>query len=129
MFCLSINQRLTNDSTLPCFSWEGSGGWEPEATLSPSHDLCCKHRSVGEWEAGPSHLGAYNLGVSSVFLFLKEICMPDLVIQCRDCQQEFTHSEKDQAFFSKMNFQQPKRCKKCRTFRKAQREKEMDSNA
>jgi hypothetical protein len=51
----------------------------------------------------------------------------DLTITCRDCNQPFVLSAKDQAFFARMTddqgvpFKNPVRCKPCRDLKKAQR--------
>jgi Probable zinc-ribbon domain len=51
----------------------------------------------------------------------------DLTIICRDCNQPFILTAKDQAFFASMTddkgnpFKNPVRCKPCRDIKKAQR--------
>jgi len=51
----------------------------------------------------------------------------DLTLTCRDCNQPFILSAKDQAFFASMTddqgrpFKNPVRCKPCRDIKKAQR--------
>jgi hypothetical protein len=47
--------------------------------------------------------------------------MPDKTLTCKECNNPFTLSESEQAFFSRMGFQEPKRCKGCRQQRKTQR--------
>lgn len=42
---------------------------------------------------------------------------------CADCQQRFYFTEKDQAFFKKMGFSDPKRCFPCRKKRKADKDR------
>ncbi len=46
----------------------------------------------------------------------------DKVIVCKDCGQEFTFTEKEQAFYESKNFAEPVRCKACRAARKLQKE-------
>ena len=46
----------------------------------------------------------------------------DRTITCADCGQEFTFTASEQAFYAEKGFTDPpKRCKPCRTARKAQR--------
>jgi len=51
----------------------------------------------------------------------------DLTLTCRDCNQPFVLTAKDQAFFARMTddegrpFKNPVRCKPCRDLKKAQR--------
>jgi DNA-directed RNA polymerase subunit RPC12/RpoP len=49
--------------------------------------------------------------------------MTDKILKCVDCGTSFTHDEKSQAFFAKMKFTDPKRCKPCRDKRKAETRK------
>lgn len=44
--------------------------------------------------------------------------MPDIILNCKDCGNNFTFTEKDQEFFEKMQFTQPRRCKSCRLKKK-----------
>lgn len=44
--------------------------------------------------------------------------MPDKMLKCGDCGDEFEWSEKDQEFYTKKGFSPPKRCKPCREARK-----------
>ncbi|MHC4698087.1 MAG: zinc-ribbon domain-containing protein [Planctomycetota bacterium] len=45
----------------------------------------------------------------------------DKTLVCIDCNQEFTHSAEDQAFYSERGFaNEPKRCRDCRSKRKFQ---------
>lgn len=44
--------------------------------------------------------------------------MPDKNLTCKDCGQGFVFAEKDQAFFQKQGYQEPKRCKPCREAKK-----------
>ena len=44
----------------------------------------------------------------------------DKDLTCGDCGEVFIFSEKDQEFFSKKGFQDPKRCPACRRARKGQ---------
>jgi hypothetical protein len=46
--------------------------------------------------------------------------MPDQKIKCKDCGQDFIHTESDQEFFAEKKFQPPKRCKPCRQARRDQ---------
>lgn len=48
--------------------------------------------------------------------------MPDMMLTCEDCDEEFLFDERDQAFFKEKEFQQPKRCRPCRQKRKDQRQ-------
>jgi len=50
--------------------------------------------------------------------------MPDKTIECKEGQNclsggAFVFTEKDQAFFNKMGFTEPRRCKPCRARKKA----------
>lgn len=45
--------------------------------------------------------------------------MPNIDLICKDCEKPFYWSEKDQEFYKKRGFQQPKRCYACRQLRKA----------
>lgn len=42
----------------------------------------------------------------------------DIKIKCQDCGEEFTFTEKDQAFYQEKGFPNPKRCYFCRKARK-----------
>ncbi len=44
--------------------------------------------------------------------------MPDLNIECRDCDATFLWSEGEQGFYHQRGFQQPSRCKRCRPVRR-----------
>jgi CxxC-x17-CxxC domain-containing protein len=46
--------------------------------------------------------------------------MEDKTLVCEDCGQEFLFSEKEQEFYAMRGFQEPKRCKPCRSRRKEQ---------
>lgn len=48
--------------------------------------------------------------------------MPDKTITCLECGQPFQFLERDQEFYAKNNFTEPKRCKPCRTMRKKEKE-------
>lgn len=48
--------------------------------------------------------------------------MPDKSIKCVDCQQHFTWTEEEQAFYREKRFTEPKRCKPCRDRKKQERE-------
>lgn len=45
--------------------------------------------------------------------------MPDIIIKCIDCQQDFEHTERDQEFYKEREFTPPKRCRSCRNKKKA----------
>ncbi len=47
--------------------------------------------------------------------------MADQQVQCRDCGQQFTFTEGEQAFYAERNLSAPQRCKPCRDQRKNQR--------
>jgi CxxC-x17-CxxC domain-containing protein len=47
--------------------------------------------------------------------------MPDKILTCKDCGQEFTFSASEQEFFAQKGFSAPSRCPDCRAVRKAQR--------
>lgn len=40
------------------------------------------------------------------------------IIKCKDCEEEFEFSEKEQQFYEEKGFPDPKRCKFCRIARK-----------
>ena len=42
----------------------------------------------------------------------------DKQLQCVDCSKEFTFTAKDQEFFAKKQFSEPKRCAECRVIKK-----------
>lgn len=44
--------------------------------------------------------------------------MPDKTLTCKDCNQSFMFTERDQEFFTKQGYQDPKRCKPCRDAKK-----------
>ena len=44
--------------------------------------------------------------------------MSDRKITCSDCNLEFTFSEKEQIFFKEKDFEDPRRCPKCRIRRR-----------
>lgn len=46
------------------------------------------------------------------------LIMPDIQIECVECKNEFTWTERDQDFFKERNFSKPKRCKRCREAKK-----------
>lgn len=46
----------------------------------------------------------------------------DKTLNCNDCKRDFVFRAKDQEFFARMNFTEPKRCKPCRDIKKAQKE-------
>ena len=43
----------------------------------------------------------------------------DKLIECLDCHMKFVFSAKDQLFYLKNKYADPKRCKKCRDIKKA----------
>lgn len=45
----------------------------------------------------------------------------DITVVCDDCNEDFTFSGDDQAFFAEKGYQTPKRCKPCRDARKGSR--------
>lgn len=47
--------------------------------------------------------------------------LDDKTLKCADCKETFVFTGKDQKFFQSKGFESPKRCKKCRDLRKAQR--------
>ena len=51
--------------------------------------------------------------------------MPDKTIKCveKNCGQEFTFTEGEQAFYESRGYTEPKRCKECREARKANGDK------
>ncbi|MBI1746280.1 MAG: zinc-ribbon domain containing protein [Acidobacteria bacterium] len=42
-------------------------------------------------------------------------------LMCSDCGQTFTFTDEEQAFFQQKGFNEPKRCKRCRDAKKAER--------
>lgn len=48
--------------------------------------------------------------------------MPDQTLECKDCGDDFTFSEKDQDFYKSKQFEPPKRCKPCRDAAKKARQ-------
>jgi CxxC-x17-CxxC domain-containing protein len=44
----------------------------------------------------------------------------DKILTCSDCNQEFTFTASEQAFFAERQFSEPRRCPSCRAARKAQ---------
>lgn len=44
--------------------------------------------------------------------------MPKIFKKCLDCEKDFYLNQKDQEFFQKMGFPEPKRCFSCRKLRK-----------
>ena len=47
--------------------------------------------------------------------------MSDRTLTCRDCNQEFTFTAGEQAFYQERGYSEPQRCPSCRAQRKAQR--------
>ncbi len=48
--------------------------------------------------------------------------MADKVLRCKDCGQEFTFTEGEQAFYAEKGFaNEPQRCPECRRIKKQQR--------
>jgi hypothetical protein len=50
--------------------------------------------------------------------------MPDKVLKCVDCGSDFTFTGRDQEFFAKQGFQDPKRCKPCRDVKKQSKQRQ-----
>ncbi len=44
--------------------------------------------------------------------------MPDITLTCKDCRNPFFFTERDQEFFAKQGYTEPKRCKPCRDEKK-----------
>lgn len=44
--------------------------------------------------------------------------MPNKIIVCIDCKNEFVLTEGEQAFYESKEFTEPKRCKECRLKKK-----------
>jgi hypothetical protein len=53
---------------------------------------------------------------------LKMSDLEDKTLNCCDCHRDFVFRAKDQEFFARMNFSDPRRCKPCRDIKKAQKE-------
>lgn len=51
----------------------------------------------------------------------------DKVIKCKDCGQEFTFTEGEQAFYESRNFAEPVRCKACRDASKLQEQQQEEN--
>jgi DNA replicative helicase MCM subunit Mcm2 (Cdc46/Mcm family) len=49
--------------------------------------------------------------------------MPSEYLKCVDCGNEFEHTERDQEFYQERGFTPPKRCRSCRTKKKARFDK------
>jgi len=47
--------------------------------------------------------------------------MPDKIVTCRDCGQQFTFTEGEQDFYASKGYSEPTRCRDCRAAKKAQR--------
>ena len=47
--------------------------------------------------------------------------MQDKKVKCLECGKEFTITVGEQKYFHEMKFDEPKRCKACRTQRKAKK--------
>jgi CxxC-x17-CxxC domain-containing protein len=47
--------------------------------------------------------------------------MSDRTLVCRDCNQSFTFTAGEQAFYQERGFSEPQRCPSCRAARKSQR--------
>jgi putative zinc ribbon protein len=50
--------------------------------------------------------------------------MPDRMLVCVDCGNEFAFTEKDQRFFASKQFADPKRCRPCRDLKRQSRPKQ-----
>ena len=48
--------------------------------------------------------------------------MPDQILDCIDCKNQFEHTERDQEFYAERKFTPPKRCRNCRMKKKARME-------
>lgn len=48
--------------------------------------------------------------------------MPDKILTCADCGQQFTFTAEDQEFYASRGFTEPKRCRSCRAARRNERE-------
>jgi CxxC-x17-CxxC domain-containing protein len=48
--------------------------------------------------------------------------VPDKILTCSDCGQQFTFTEEDQEFYASRGFSEPKRCRSCRAARRNDRE-------
>jgi CxxC-x17-CxxC domain-containing protein len=48
--------------------------------------------------------------------------VPDKVLTCSDCGQEFSFSAEEQEFYAARGFTEPKRCRSCRAARRNERE-------
>jgi Probable zinc-ribbon domain len=46
--------------------------------------------------------------------------MEDMTITCEDCEMTFVFSAREQEYFAKGGYVQPKRCKPCRDYRKSE---------
>jgi CxxC-x17-CxxC domain-containing protein len=51
-----------------------------------------------------------------------EVPFTDKTLICADCGQEFTFTAEDQEFYAARGFSEPKRCRSCRSQRRAERE-------
>jgi hypothetical protein len=47
--------------------------------------------------------------------------MSDITIICKDCKTEFIWTEAEQQYYAEHKFVSPKRCKACRSKRKAEK--------
>ena len=48
--------------------------------------------------------------------------VPDKILTCSDCGQQFTFSAEEQEFYAARGFTEPKRCRSCRAARRTERE-------
>lgn len=46
--------------------------------------------------------------------------MEDITIICTDCEHTFLFTAREQQYFAQRGYQQPKRCKPCRDYRKSE---------
>ena len=54
----------------------------------------------------------------------KEGNVPDRELKCVDCGETFMFDSKEQEYFKKKGYEDPKRCKDCRKINREKRERE-----
>jgi len=107
VFCRSIDAHCSR-----CHSNGGSGGWsgfafsELDFLVKP-----LQHLIVGGKDS--PHNSALNEVRGG-----KGLMTSDQQLICIECDQEFTFSSEDKAFFQKQGYSTPKRCKACRQAKK-----------
>lgn len=52
----------------------------------------------------------------------------DMTLICKDCEEEFIFTARDQEFYAEKGFTNPLRCKPCRDKRKAERNNRSNAN-